>query len=96
MNIKTTNAWIADRIREAVQKEHTTEKATADAALIPWTTWYRHMRGSDSFDWDELIRTQTTISRIPPPLTLPRFQHGKDCVLLVSESEEIVRNTKCC
>ncbi|PMB89243.1 helix-turn-helix domain-containing protein [Varibaculum cambriense] len=78
MNIKTTNAWIADRIREAVQKEHTTEKATADAALIPWTTWYRRMRGSGSFDWDELMRIATALNRPPSFFTPPQFQQDKE------------------
>lgn len=78
MNIKTTNAWIADRIREAVQKEHTTEKATADAALIPWTTWYRRMRGSGSFDWDELMRIATVLNCAPSFFTPPQFQQDKE------------------
>lgn len=78
MNIKPANAWIADRIREAIQKEHTTEKATADAALIPWTTWYRRMRGSGSFDWDELMRIATVLNCAPSFFTPPQFQHNKE------------------
>lgn len=35
MNNNIPNLWIAHRIRDAIQREHTTEKATADAALPP-------------------------------------------------------------
>lgn len=78
MDYNIPNLWIADRIRQAIQKEHTTEKATADAALIPWTTWYRRMRGSGSFNWDELIRIATVLNCPPSFFTPPQFRHEKE------------------
>lgn len=78
MDNNIPNLWIADRIREAIRKNHTTEKATADAALIPWTTWYRRMRGAGSFDWDELLRIADALDYAPSFFTPPQFQHSKE------------------
>lgn len=76
-NTETKN-WIANRIKKAIQEEHTTEKAIADAALIPWATWHRRLKGIGSFDWDELMRIATALNRSPAYFTPPQFQHAKE------------------
>ena len=78
MDIKPANKWIADRIRQAIQEEHTTEKAVSDATGIAWATFYRRLRGGGSFDWDELMRIATALNRSPAYFTPPQFQHSKE------------------
>lgn len=78
MDNKEPSVWIAHQIRKAVQEERTSEKAIADAALIPWATWHRRLKGIGNFDWDELMRIATALNRPPAYFTPPQFQHDKE------------------
>lgn len=78
MDNAKANEWLIDRIRQAIQEEHTTEKAVSDATGIAWATFYRRMRGAGSFDWDELMRIATALNRPPAYFTPPQFQHSKE------------------
>lgn len=73
-----TKKWIANRIKKAIQEEHTSAKAISDATGIAWTTFQRRLIPVGSFDWDELMRIATALNRPPAYFTPPQFQYAKE------------------